>query len=430
MLFWVTFILICFYTIISTVRKPSVAIAAVWCMYGLEQWAQGNKAIFIHNSALVNIFIGANALIGLLLILIKRGRPFKSYPSIAVLIIMLFAYSFLSVQWAPRIDLSYEVWHKYWAYLITFLIITPFLFGKIEDFKPVFSYFVLIGGILVYMLVFQVEWFHRRIVLTGGAVGFSHYFDAQLGNPLTAAQLAGYVFFASVLIKDHSIRILKLLKWPIAALCMILIVKSGSRGQLIGAFVSLLLAWPMVNKVSSIKGFFSIMVFIASISSVVIWALDEFWKGSSRWKDSEMEESMGGRFDNAFILLDHWGHSGFKMFIGLGNSASYDPKIIGIYPHFLPFEILGEEGFVGLTLYLSILFFLLKSIIDTYKYISKDPIAKQYCAALISMVSYSFILSLKQGSLLGNMEFFMASIIVAKFGLVAKNEYMINGRIL
>ncbi|WAR45344.1 hypothetical protein [Methylomonas rapida] len=423
MLFWAAFSLICLLLVAGTINRPSIAMIGIWCMYGLEQWAQSNQIIFIEKSWLINIFIGVNALIGFLLMGFKRGNPFKNYPMLAILILILFAYSFISVQWSPRIDLSYDLWRKFWPYLITLLIINPLLFSKHEDIKPVLSYFVIIGGILVYMLAFEVEWFHRRIVLTGGRGGFSHYLNEQLGNPLTVAQLGGYVFFSALLIKEHSIKILKILKWPIAALCLVLIIRSGSRGQLIGVFFSLMLTWPLVNKVSNIKGFFTILFLLASITWVVTWSLDEFWKGSSRWKDSEMEQSMGGRFDNAFVLLDHWGRSGIKMFIGLGNSASFDPRILGIYPHFLPFEILGEEGIIGFSLYILILIFLLKTIIRTYKKIKLDIKMNQYAAVLLSMVFYSFLLSLKQGSLLGNMEFFMAAIILAKYEKIVENTH-------
>jgi hypothetical protein len=421
MLFWVVFSLICLFICIGTFKKPAIGIAAVWCMYGLEQWAQGNQLIFLTNSALINILIGTNAVIAFTLIVFRGGGAFKYYPSLALLILFLFGYSYISVQWSPRIDLSYGIWHKFWPYLIILLMISPLLFNKIEDFKYVFSSFALVGGILVIMLIFQVDWVDRRIVLTGGIGGFKRYTNDQLGNPLTIAQLGGYVFFATILIKNHSIKLLKYLKWPIAATCLILIVKSGSRGQLIGVFISMMLTWPIVNKISSIKGFFSILFLVGSIYSVVLWSLDAFWKDSSRWDDSAMEHSMGGRFDNAFVLLDHWGRSGIHMLIGLGNSASFDPRIIGIYPHFLPFEILGEEGVIGFAIYLLILMSIVRIGFNLYKRVKSVNIVNQYFAVLLSMVIYSFLISLKQGSLLGNMEFFMAAIMLAKFDKLTKD---------
>lgn len=421
MLFWIVFLLICLLLSIGTLKKPGLGIAGIWCMYGLEQWAQGNQLVFLANSALVNMLVGINASMAFLIILFKGGKPFSNYPLLAVVILFLFAYSFISVQWSPRIDLSYGIWNKFWPYFLILLIISPLLVNNAYDFEYIFSYFVLIGGVLVYMLIFQVDWVDRRIVLTGGMSGFKRYSNDQLGNPLTIAQLGGYVFFATIYIKNNSLKILKLLKWPIAAACLILIVKSGSRGQLIGVFISLMLTWPLVNKISNIKGFISILSLIISIYSVVFWSLDTFWKDSARWKDSEMEHSMGGRFDNAFILLDHWANGGISMLFGLGNSASFDPRIIGIYPHFLPFEILGEEGIIGFGIYILILILIIKLSINVYKRVKGDKVIGRHYAVLLSMVIYSFLISLKQGSLLGNMEFFMAAIILAKFDKLTKN---------
>jgi len=402
---------------------PAVALVAVWCMYALEQWAQGSNGFFIRHNSLINIVIGSLVLAGVVIKFFKYHQLFKEYPKIVFPILLLFAYSFISIYWADRFDLSIEIWAKYWPYVITFLLLTPLLLTKQDELNPVFNLFIIIGGVIVYGLLFHVEWFHRRIVFVGG-----RFNNELLGNPLAVAQMAGYLFFVCMFMlrKDVSNKfdyLLAPIKLMVGVICLLLIVKSGSRGQLLGLVATFMLFLPLVYKVTSIKGFVLISIFSFLVIGAIIWGLDEFWGGgSNRWDQKKMEASMGGRFDNAFLLLNHWYKDPLTILVGLGNSASFNPKIIGIYPHFVPFEILGEEGIIGFLIYSIILVNIAKVAVRVFKETKGTILDRQYFVILLSMAFYSFTLSLKQGSLLGNMEFFMAVIMLGKYELILKNK--------
>jgi hypothetical protein len=402
-------------------RRQSTAIAAVWCMYGFEQWSQASNVYFLSHGSLVNIFVGVVVLFAVLLTLVTKGDLFKNYPPVGWLVLCLFLYSFISVQWSPRIDLSYGIWGQYWPYCVTFLILTPLVLKDKRDLESIFNTFLIIGSILVALLAFDVEWFHRRVVLTGGNGGFRHYNIESLGNPLAIAQLGGYVFFVSMLTRGRANALTLLARYVIAAVCLVLIVRSGSRGQLIGVVVTLLISWPLANKITNLKGFASILIVCFIMFGAIGWALEEFWKGTSRWEDDAMEESMFGRLNNAFLLLDYWQKSILSMLFGLGNSASFDPDILGIYPHFLPLEILGEEGIIGFVIYLVIIVTIIKIVRNVYFDTRDDLSARQDFSILFSMVFYSMLLSLKQGSLLGNMELFTAVILLGKYHVLTKH---------
>ena len=410
---------------IFTIRTPAVALVGVWCIYAIEQWAQGSNIFFIRHNSFINIVVGILVLTGVMIKLFKYHQLLKYYPKIVVPILFLFIYSFISIQWTQRIDLSYEIWSTYWPYLITFLILSPLLLTKNDEFKSVFNVFIVIGGLVVYGLLFHVEWFHRRIVFIGG-----RFENELLGNPLAVAQMAGYLFFVCMFMLRQSISdkfnyLFVPIKLMVGVICLLLIVKSGSRGQLLGLIATFILFLPLVYKLTSIKGFLLVSIFSLLIVGAIIWGLDEFWgqsSNSSRWNQKEMETSMGGRFDNAFVLLDHWYKDPLTMLVGLGNSASYNPKIIGIYPHFVPFEILGEEGVIGFFVYILILVSIVRIGFRLFIETKGSALDRQYFTIFLSMVFYSFTISLKQGSLLGNMEFFMAAIILGKYELILKNK--------
>lgn len=407
---------------IYTIRSPSVAMVSVWCMYAIEQWTQGSSAFFIRHNSLINIVVCIVVLLAVIIKFVKYRHVFKDYPKIALPILLLFAYSFISVMWVQQIEISIGIWSKYWPYLIAFLLLAPLLLTTEAELKIVFNIFIIVGGIAVYALLFHVEWFHRRIVFVGG-----RYNSELLGNPLAVAQMAGYLFFVCMFMFRKSTGekfnyLFGIIKLLVGAVCILLIIKSGSRGQLLGLVLTFLLFIPLVYKLSSFKGFVLVSIFSVLVVFAIVWGLDEFWGKSSRWNQAEMESSMGGRLDNAFVLLEHWYKNPLTVIAGLGNSASYNPKILGIYPHFVPFEILGEEGLIGFFIYIFILISITKIGFRLYKKTKGNVRDRQYFTILLAMVFYSFFLSLKQGSLLGNMEFFMAAMILGKYELILKNN--------
>ncbi|HNK51686.1 MAG TPA: hypothetical protein PKX75_21965, partial [Nitrospira sp.] len=75
-----------------------------------------------------------------------------------------------------------------------------------------------------------------------------------------------------------------------------------------------------------------------------------YWgAGDVRWSESKMVSDLDGRWEMAAKLLSAWwGEGPATIFGGLGNSAAFDPHIVGFYPHILPLEILAEEGVLGL----------------------------------------------------------------------------------
>src|SRR5690606_5492751 len=135
-----------------------------------------------------------------------------------------------------------------------------------------------------------------------------------------------------------------------------------------------------------------------------------------RYSADTMTEDVQGRLNMATKLIAAWFDSPISILFGLGNSASFDPSIIGIYPHFLPLEILGEEGFVGFAVYFAIVLLITGKVLKSLRYVR----TKRYLPGEIAGFSlgtsiwiYTFLLTLKQGNLLGNTVFFTISIILA-----------------
>lgn len=389
-------------------KHPAVALAGVLCMFGLEQWGQATTPFFAQHQTATNLIIGTLLLLAVVVQLSRQGVAILAeYPPVGWLTMGLFAYAFLSVQWAPQTDFSMSLWSSRWPYVVTFIVLGPLVLADRDDLHRVYKSLVLVGGTLTLLLLVFVEWEGRRIVL-----------GQDLGNPLAPAIMAGLVALVTILGNPWSgSRIMFIVKWMTVLMCLILIVRSGSRGQLIGVFGVAAACWS-VSRGGSIKQVSLFLVCALCLGSATSWAIEEFWtrpgyiEHARRWTEDSAQEDMAGRIHNALHLLELWISSPDKFIIGLGNSASYDPRVLGFYPHLVPLEVLAEEGLIGMSLYVLILFFTIRSAIRSYYALKNEPLERLSFGALLGGYLFLYLLSLKQGSLLLNLEPFMFGIVL------------------
>jgi hypothetical protein len=327
----------------------------------------------------------------------------------------LFLYAFASAQWAPRSDISLDLWFSRWPYLITIVVLSPLLITQSRDLRDASIGLLVIGGVLTVLLLFFVKWEHRRIVL-----------GDDLGNPLAVSSMAGMVVLIAVLADPWpESRLWVPIKWALVGLCLMLVVKSGSRGQLMGVIAISAVCWPISRRIGNSRQFLGWICLLTFLGGITTWALQEFWAereiyyaGGNRWSDRAMEGAMSGRFENAILLVQHCYRSVATIIFGLGNSASFDPRILGIYPHFIPLEILAEEGLIGFALFGLVLYSTSRNAFKCYSQLDVTPVDRKVFSALLALFLFTLLLSLKQGSLLGNPEPFMFAIILGKHGKV------------
>ena len=394
-------------------KRPAVALAGVLCMFGLEQWGQATTPFFAQHQTVTNLIIGSLLVIALVVQFGRRGAAlFAGYPFTGVLTMVLFLYAFVSVQWAPRTDLSMKLWSNAWPYIVTLIALSPLVVGTTDDLQAAYKALVLIGGMLTPLLLLVVPWEGRQIVL--GDEG---------GNPLAISAMAGMVVLILVLADPwRKSNLWVALKWTLVALCLALIVRSGSRGQLFSLLCVTFLCWPIGNQLSNPKQMAVLVCIVGFLGLTTGWALQTFWAeeqtyyaGGSRWSEQAMEGAMKGRFDDAIFLVERCYESFESIAFGLGNSAAFDPRLIGIYPHFVPLEVLAEEGLVGFVMYVAILVGTLRHARASHLHLKAAPAFRPEFAALLALFLFTSLLSLKQGSLLGNLEPFLFAILLGKY---------------
>src|ERR1700704_5928767 len=407
-------------------KYPAVALAGVLCMFGLEQWGQATTTFFLQHHTATNYLIGGILVLALTVEGVKKGFSLLAgYPSVGWLTLGLFLYAFASAQWAPRSDISLDLWASRWPYVISFIVLSPLLITQSRDLQAANIGMLVFGGFLTILLLFFVEWEHRRIVL-----------GHEFGNPLAVSTMAAMVVFIAVLADPWpESRWWVPIKWALVALCLALIVRSGSRGQLLGVIAISAACWPISRRIENSKQFLGWVCLLIFLSGITIWSLQRFWAeretyyaGGSRWSDQAMGGAMSGRFDNAILLVQHSYQSVETIIFGLGNSASFDPRILGIYPHFVPLEILAEEGLIGFALFGLVLYSTARNAFKCYSQLNATPVNRKIFAALLAVFLFTLLLSLKQGSLLGNLEPFMFAIILGKHSKIFLERQVVADR--
>lgn len=396
-------------------KRPAVALAGVLCMFGLEQWGQATTPFFAQHQTITNLILGILLVLALAVQFFQHGpRLFSEYPLLGWLTISFFLYAFLSTQWAPRPDLSLKLWGHAWPYIVTLVVLAPLIIREPRDLESANQALLVIGGALTLLLLFFVKWEGRQIVL-----------GEEAGNPLAVAVMAGMVILVAILADPWKGKKLWLpLKWILVALCLALIVRSGSRGQLFSVLLVAVFCWPLSHGLSNAKQFGILVFLLVFIGITTNYALSEFWAeeqsyyaGGNRWSGKAMEGAMTGRLTDGLLLVELAYQSMDTIVFGLGNSAAWDPRILGIYPHFVPLEILAEEGLVGFCLFGFILLATATAAVQCYRDTIVIAEARQLFAALLALFLFSFFLSLKQGNLLGNLEPFMFAILLSRFRL-------------
>jgi hypothetical protein len=323
----------------------------------------------------------------------------------------LYAYALFSIIWTPVPDIALSNWSKAWPYIVVAVLLTPPVISDLREMRAALRCIVLVGGSLCVVMLFAGDWGSRGLLIENGSSEFE-------SNPLAIAAMAGATGIAALLLRSETNLVTeRLVRVSAAIASVLLIVRSGSRGELIAMLVAVAIVVPIRFQVSRLRDIVASLGLVAIVAvGLQIGFADYKGGGNDRWSESNVGVDTGGRFAMAAALLSSWARSGTSMVFGLGNSASFDPHVVGFYPHVLPAEILGEEGIVGAAVFLSLLFGCAVAARRLWRATREHPAEADTSAATIALVIFAFIVSAKEGSLLGNYILFTACVIVCRVG--------------
>lgn len=391
---------------VGTWIRPAIGVAAVLCLYGLKQWGQNTTAFIVEHGQLTNFAVFGVATVGLLRAYARRSCIICQWPSSARLVFALLLYALASVVWSPNLELSFEQWLVQGPYVLTITLLAPLLLDNESDVRSALAWTGIAGAAICILALAFGKWGLRGLLIYGD----NHDWET---NPLALSSLAGTVFVICSLSLGPPNRLLfRLLSLACIPITLAVVLRSGSRGQLLASGAAVLIALPIAFRIRDGRSVAALILAAALIVGLGSWGASLVEIDTTRWEGAESEGAVIGRLDNALILLDAASGQFGTIIFGLGNSSAFD--ILGIYPHIAGLEILAEEGLVGAALYVAIIVVTMRSI----RRIASDPEMteprRHAVALLTALFAFELILSWKQGSLLSSVYVFMYSIALAR----------------
>jgi hypothetical protein len=328
--------------LVGTLRRPAVAVAGVLCLYVLKQWGQSSSLLLAEHRTLANFAVAVLA--GLAFLLSRRKEsptdvPYLGWGAGAA----LYLYAFASLVWTPDVRLALPNWLDNAPYILLFAVVMPVLIKDCDDMRSAILWTILVGTALEVLALSSGNWGSRGLVVAGNLA------DSET-NPLALASLAGTIFIMCCLAVPVATTVLK--RTMYIALLLVsaaVIMRSGSRGQLVSAVVAAVLAWPFVFRRAALGTALLLPLFagLIGLAGWLIW--QHLGVDSGRWTGAQSAEDAQGRLSMALTLLGAVDNP-LSMLFGLGNSAAF--HYVGFYPHIAALEVIAEEGVVGAVLYL------------------------------------------------------------------------------
>ena len=382
--------------LLGTLYRPAIGLAALGCIQVLDFWGQLSSPWLAENGKFTNLYM-----VGLIAIALLRAQQFRSekthgVPWVQMLVICFWIEAGISLYWSPAFTQGVGEWGKYLPYMMLHAVLAPLLIRRPIDLQYGLSSVLVLGAVLAILVDAFVRWDQRFVV--------SFYNpNEKFWNALAFAQMAGYVTIAAVLLNHRKSWFWGVIKGVAIASSVILVVKSGTRGQFVLMATLPIVFLPLSRTLGSVKTYVSGVLLVACLASATIFAYDSFTQQDERWSSGRFQSDWELRVMMAEKLLHHWLNDSngdpTVLLLGLGNSASFSQQINGFYPHMMVPEILGEEGLVGLGLFCVAVWVSIRTTRNAYRLAKEDPIQRGILATLAASFTFALILSFKQGSM-------------------------------
>ena len=408
-IFFVLNLLLLVYLVFRSRRNAGVGLCLLWSLYAMEQFLQASHPFFLRNGKLLNFGIVGVAAFGLVAAFsagkIKKMQFTRAHAWWFVLMILVC----LSVTWAIDPRESFSRLKSASPYIIGFALIGPFCAFDDVELDRAFKYMIWLGAVVLPGLLFTG--FGARSVV----IAYDYAKGQNIeGNPLAVGAFAGYVVVACAfsIYAHKSNMFVSLFKAGLAILGLFVIVRTGSRGQLIGVVLSCMIWLPLTMKMALKKSTIIPMAGAGLLLCVAMLFIGQQKDLVWRWSSSRLQGDQVGRLERAQTLVGEMYEAGPLAWLGgLGSSSSF--QLVGGYPHFVPGEILGEEGILGLILFIGFLFSAAYAGWRTINLPSLEKQTRVNIGALLALFTYQFLLCLKQGSLIGSTELFSVGLCIA-----------------
>lgn len=390
-------------------KRPATLLGLGLSVYAIAFWSASLDSFFAGHYFVTN---AAFVMLGLTAVGIHSQREgFADLARVGLagrLLVSLFVLSAASFFWSVSPEWTVAKFLENAPRLLSFCVLLPIVLAR-----PSHLYVGLLFGAVysavVLWLYMAMAYTSGRWVIAGGGQSF--------GNPLAVANLGGAVAIIGATVRVRWASTLAIpLRIGLVMLGLSAIIFVDTRGQLIAAGLVILTVTPFAIGGSNFKALAAKIVvpvlFIVPTALVIMNISSE----SARFDPLNMiEDYDGSRLVFVNRAMHYWMNAGpVAWVIGIGSAGCFAPEVVGFYPHFVLAEVLVELGFIGLTLWLAALFLTARSGWRLLHANSYQPEYRSAIAGLIGLFLFYFILSFKQGSLLGSHDLLVMMILISR----------------
>lgn len=399
---------------LMALARPHWGFALVLSMYAFEQLLQASGGIFLSIPPLTNFSVAIVAGIASIGVLLRKPRPFEGYfTPVFFGVVTLFAWSALSLAWTPSYERAWEMISGGFPYFILFVLVAPLLPTDLESVGKSQSALVYVGSAVCIGLLLNPEFRStsgRAVIQLTASIA---------SNPLTTGELGGALLIVGALMKPSSTAlVLKLARIAAFLLGTAIALESGSRGQVLFAFLIVVAFFPVARKVTSIGGFLGLVLGLGFVFGALYFiaplVLTNY--GAQRWDVDVLQGSALGRINNFTELLSALLSSPVAWAIGLGFNAftaiASDPG--EGWSHNIPNDILSELGIPMFCIFVAVLWRVTKSGLWLFRRFQHSPVERSEVGVLLALAAYYFLLANKQAHLWAIGGFFLLLIVVER----------------
>ncbi len=405
--------------------KPQWAILPIVLMFPLEQLLQVYIPLLRNYQSLINYAVGFLALFALLSRFFRREPVTTGYINRGTYALFgLYALCWIGLLWSPSRDAALEMLKFSFPYYGLMVVIAPLLVPRLDDFRPVLTGIMFVGGIIALLILINPEasYYAGRLTLD-----VSQYAGQRggRGNPLALAEMGGTMALVAMLIRSDRSRVwLTVLRLAAFTLGMALAIGSGSRGQVLAALAIGVVFFPVARKVANPQQFLTTALGLGVIGIGVV-AVFRYFVGEqnqARWDPTLLVDNLSERFARISELLTAWISNPLAWVFGLGTNAYSSIRTDSNYVHNMMAEALGEFGILGFCILIALLWATYRSCRGLWQDAREEPDRRATAAIVGALSFYAFLLAQKQGSFVGSPFAFLYWVIACRIAFFEQSQ--------
>lgn len=410
---------------LMAISRPMWAFALWMLMWSLEQLLQTFLPFLLSNGLYFNAYVAIIVAIAAMKSMARTDSNFSAYfNGTTICVLLLYLLGLLGVVWTPQRE--YAMNQVIWLgpYIITAVFFAPHLIRNISDITEL-RWMLMIGGVIIAGAML----FNPNLSFYGDRASVN-FGSGDRGNPLELAQLGATITVVAALSRDSGTRgMLFTLRIFAVILGLGIALKSGTRGQVIAAFLVTAAFYPISRSRQGIAQGFITMIGLGILAITMVLAIRIFVTGENlgRWSLFSLTSGSVGRLhlvqDYFFAYLGN--PAAWPLGFGTMAFSSEVPQAGVMFVENLFAEALFEQGLFGFAL----MMFVLCNTTRYVVFMIRNPLDEQQRNNAIvvgGLLVMSFLIAAKSYNLWTGFSFYYLCIVATKLGVVARRDFALN----